>query len=93
MYLEFRLPNGAGGMAAGYTKQAIRKQLTSVSEQYNLTVTKEVTMPYRYRIKLASEKEYTMFALVWNVKNSYFKYTTWHESINSPIDPKRYSTV
>lgn len=90
MYLEFRLPSGAGGMAAGYTKAAISKELKQICEQYNIEFEDRVTKAYRYRVSFKQPQDYTLFALVWQPKNSWFNYTVWHEDINTEPDPERY---
>ena len=92
MYLEFRLPSGAGGMAAGYTKQGINKELKRVCKQYNIDLKEQVTKAYRYRISFKRDQDYTLFALVWQPKSSYFNYTVWYEDINTEADPSRYYT-
>lgn len=90
MYIEFRLPSGAGGMAAGYTKMAINRQLKETCAEYNITMARQNTLAYRFRVEFATQQDLTLFALVWQPKNNYFKYTVWHESIETPSDPKRY---
>lgn len=91
MYIEFRLPSGAGGMAAGYTKQAINLALLSICKTHNIIIAKQVTQPYRYRVEFKQAKDYTLFALVWKIKNYNFKYTVWNESIDTAYDKLRYA--
>jgi hypothetical protein len=91
MYIEFRLPSGSGGMAAGYTKMAINKALTQTCTQHNITIAEQVTRPYRFRVSFQHPQDYTLFALVWQIKHLYFKYTVWNEPIDSEYDPKRYT--
>jgi hypothetical protein len=90
MYIEFRLPSGAGGMAAGYTKMGINKELKRVCEQYKIELKEQVTKAYRFRISFKTEQDYTLFALVWKPKSTYFNYTVWHEPIDTEPNPKRY---
>ena len=90
MYLEFRLPSGAGGMAAGYTKMGISKELARVCKQYNIEFEDRVTKAYRYRVSFKRDQDYTLFALVWQPKSTYFNYTVWYEDINTEADPSRY---
>lgn len=90
MYIEFRLPSGAGGMAAGHTKQAIIKQLNSICTTYHIQLAQQVQQPYRFRVSFKQSKDYTIFALVWDIKNTYFKYTIWNEPIETAYNPKRY---
>lgn len=91
MYLEFRLPSGAGGMAAGYTKAAIVKQLNEVCSQYRIEFEDRVTKSYRYRVSFKHSKDYSLFALVWEPKSTYFNYTVWYEDINTEPNPSRYT--
>ena len=91
MYIEFRLPSGAGGMAAGYIKMAINIAIIQICRQHNITVAEQVTQPYRFRVSFRHPQDYTLFALVWQVKNSNFKYTVWNEPIDSEYDSTRYT--
>lgn len=91
MYIEFRLPSGAGGMAAGYTKQAINLALRDTCLKHNIIIVNQVTQPYRYRIEFKQPSDYTLFALVWHIKNYNFKYTVWNEPIDTEYDKLRYA--
>lgn len=77
-------------MAAGYTKQAIVKELKSLVDAHHLTIVEQVQQPYRLRVELANPEQITLLALAWNPKNSWFKFTVWDEPISAPVDPKRY---
>ena len=90
MYIEFRLPGGAGGMAAGYTKQAIIKQLKETCAQLNLTIVQQVQQSYRFRIELANEREYTILSLAWQPKTQWFRFKLFDEPITAEYDPNRY---
>lgn len=90
MYIEFRLPGGAGGMAAGYTKQAINKHLKAIADSGRITIVEQVHQPYRFRVELASEQEYTILALIWPRKNEWFCYKLYNEPITTKYDPDRY---
>lgn len=90
MYIEFRLPGGAGGMAAGYTKQAILKDLKSLVDAHHLTIVEQVQQPYRLRVELAGPEQITLLLLAWKPKNQWFKFTVWNEPIATPFNPKRY---
>jgi hypothetical protein len=88
MYIEFRLPSGAGGMAAGYTKQAIMRLLTSTCEQMGIEHKRDyitVTKPYRLRVEFYNPQHLTMFTLKWVPKNEYFRFTIKQDDINSDI--------
>lgn len=73
MYIEFSLPNGAGGMAAGYAISAIRQDIEIWAEQYNITY-KTKLHKYTLRLCLNTDKEYTQFALTWNPVNNASRY-------------------
>jgi len=65
MYIEFRLPNGAGGMAAGHCASLIKKDIEAWAEKYNISY-KTKFHKYTFRLCLNSDKDYTQFALTWN---------------------------
>lgn len=90
MYIEFRLPNGAGGMAAGYTKHAILKELKALVDAHHLTIVEQVQQPYRLRVELATPEQLTMLILAWKPKNEFFKFTVWDEPITTQMDKLRY---
>lgn len=64
MYLEFKLPSGAGGMAAGYTSQAITKRLAEWANKFEYTYQ---TKFGRYRLWVIFEQleAYTVFGISW----------------------------
>lgn len=73
MYIEFSLPNGAGGMATGYALNAIRGDIEVWAKQYNIPY-KTKLHKYTLRLCLNTEKEYTQFALTWNPKHDASRY-------------------
>jgi endoglucanase Acf2 len=77
MYIEFRLPTGAGGMAAGVALNHINIDIDSWVRQHNIKSHRTKLHKYTYRLSLTNEKEYTLFALTWNPKYSastYFEF-------------------
>ena len=64
MYIEFRLPTGAGGMAAGHALALIKKDIEVWAQKYNIKY-KTKLHKYTYRLSLGNDKEYTQFALTW----------------------------
>jgi hypothetical protein len=64
MYIEFRLPNGAGGMAAGHALELIKRDIKTWAEKYGVEYRTKVHK-YTYRLCLNSDKDYTQFALTW----------------------------
>lgn len=65
MYLEFRLPSGAGGAAAGFALQMLRQKLQKWSKQHNISYTSKVHK-YTYRISFDDDAHYTFFMSSWN---------------------------
>ncbi len=70
MYIEFQLPNGAGGMAAGHAVSVIKKAIAEWAEQYNITYRTKIHK-YTFRVCLESDEHYTLFELSWNPKRPY----------------------
>lgn len=70
MYIEFRLPHGAGGVAAGVALTHINIDIDSWVTRHEIDWHKTKLHKYKYRLCLAGEKEYTLFALTWNPKYS-----------------------
>lgn len=65
MYIEFRLPNGAGGMAAGHAAHFIRKEIAKWADNYNVPYKTKVHK-HTLRLCLESDAAYTHFQLSWN---------------------------
>lgn len=64
MYLEFRLPTGAGGLAAQHTYGALSRNLEKWSTRYNIPHVKKVHK-YTVRVTFEDDKFYDFFALTW----------------------------
>jgi hypothetical protein len=73
MYIEFRLPNGAGGMAAGYALSAIRQDIETWSGTHNIPYRTKLHK-YTFRLCLNTDQEYTQFALTWHPKHEASRY-------------------
>ena len=77
MYIEFRLPSGAGGVAAGTALTHINIDIDDWVRKFDIRNHRTKLHKYTYRLCLASEKDYTQFALTWNPKYSastYFEF-------------------
>jgi hypothetical protein len=77
MYIEFRLPSGAGGVAAGTALTHINIDIDTWITKFNIENHKTKLHKYTYRLCLATDKDYTQFALTWNPKYSastYFEF-------------------
>lgn len=70
MHIEFKLPQGAGGMAAGHFNQRLKKRVKQWAETHNITVI-NYTNGYRCCFEFAKNSDYTLFALCWNVQSSW----------------------
>jgi len=68
MYIEFTLPSGAGGMAAGYTKYYIEKAFKEWHEKYQIPY-KVKTQNYRLKITFDNPEHYSFWALTWESKS------------------------
>lgn len=66
MYIEFRLPMGAGGAAAGTALTQINIDIDEWVRQNNIKYWKCKLHKYTYRLCLVSDRDYTHFALTWN---------------------------
>lgn len=66
MYIEFRLPSGAGGTAAGVALTHINIDIDIWVRKFEIKFHRTKLHKYTYRLCLASEKDYTQFALTWN---------------------------
>ena len=68
MYIEFRLPTGAGGMAAQYTYGALSRNLREWSELHDIPHTKKIHK-WMVRVTFDEDRHYSVFALTWNPKS------------------------
>jgi hypothetical protein len=70
MYVEFRLPNGAGAMAAGHAASIIRKEIAAWADKYSIPY-KTKFHKYTLRLCLESDADYTHFQISWNPHNPF----------------------
>lgn len=73
MYIEFKLPSGAGGMAALHASYYIRKRMQAWAEEHNIKITSEHT-GYRMTYKFSRDYDYTVFALSWTALKGWDRY-------------------
>jgi hypothetical protein len=71
MYIEFRLPQGAGGMTAQYTNSALNRNLHEWSDRYGIAYNKKIHK-HTVRVTFLENKQYEFFALTWNPKAENF---------------------
>lgn len=70
MYVEFRLPMGAGGAAAGTALAQINIDIDNWVRQHSIKKHKTKIHKYTYRLCLSCDKDYTHFALTWDPEYS-----------------------
>jgi len=70
--IEFGLPTGSAGMAAGMHGQRIRRWLVEWKDRYNVDVTIHSIQQKKYRswliVEFHREEDLTLFALTWTHK-------------------------
>jgi len=66
MYIEFRLPIGAGGAAAGTALAQINIDIDNWVKLHRIYNHKTKIHKYTYRLCLNGDKDYTHFALTWD---------------------------
>ena len=65
MYIEFRLPRGAGGPdQASYALSIVQKKLVLWAVKYNIKYRTKV-FKYTLRVTFDSDESYTLFAMTW----------------------------
>ncbi len=70
MYIEFRLPMGAGGAAAGTALTQINIDIDNWVKKNNIQNFRCKLHKYTYRLSLSSDQDYSYFALTWTPKYS-----------------------
>ena len=65
MYIEFRLPRGAGGPdQASYALSIVQKKLVLWAARYEVEYRTKV-FKYTLRVTFNSDESYTLFAMTW----------------------------
>jgi len=75
MHIEFTLPNGAGGIAAGYRAMHLTRQIQAWATLHNVEVKKYNSQAYRLCFEFGRLADYTLFALCWDATSIWNKYT------------------
>ena len=73
MYIEFTLPQGAGGLTAGHALNIVIRKLSTWANKYNVSY-RTKTIKYKLRVTFDSDDGYTLFGLTW-VQDP--KYPSW----------------
>jgi hypothetical protein len=76
VYIEFTLPQGAGGLTAGHALGTVRKQLAAWADKYNVEY-KTKTIKYKLRVTFDSDDGYTLFGLTWVPDPKYPSWTNY----------------
>lgn len=71
MYIEFDLPQGAGGMAAQYANNILNRELHTWSDLHNIPYNKKIHK-YTVRVTFDQDKYYSFFAMTWAPKSKKF---------------------
>lgn len=78
MHIEFRLPTGAGGMAAQHFNGILTRELNAWAKEFGISYNKKI-VKWTVQVTLKDPRHYTLFVLTWNPKyqrvDSWFKYT------------------
>jgi len=76
MYIEFRLPQDAGGMAAAHALYTIRKRLEVWAKKHNVEY-RTKTVKYILRVTFDADHYYTLFGLTWIVDSENPSWTNY----------------
>ena len=71
MYIEFRLPQGAGGQSAAFVNSIINRNMHAWSNRYGIPYNKKLHK-YTVRITFDDEKHYAFFAMTWAPETEHF---------------------
>lgn len=63
--LVFKLPSGAGGMAAGMNIRGIIKKMDEWSKKYNIGYSYERVCTHTFEVYLEDTERYDFFCLTW----------------------------
>lgn len=73
MYIQFRLPTGAGGMAAQHINAILNRQLHDWADKHGVAYNKKI-VKWTARITFDDDRHYTLFALTWEPQG---KHRSW----------------
>ena len=82
MYIEFKLPQGAGGLAAGYYSMNIKRQIDAWAAQHNVQVDSYNGASYRLCFKFGRPVDYTLFALYWQPTSEFNTYRLVNDDLS-----------
>lgn len=70
MYIEFRLPTGAGGQAAAHANYLLKQKLERWSQHHDIPLRRK-TVKYTVRVTFDDDRWYIFFANSWQPSNSW----------------------
>jgi hypothetical protein len=76
MYIEFRLPTGAGGMAAQHFNSILTRELNAWAREFGISYDKKI-VKWTVQVTLRDPRNYTLFVLTWNPKSTYRRADSW----------------
>ena len=74
MHIEFKLPTGAGGMAALHWSNRLKQRIVQWAAERNITVEYYNGTAYRLCFEFEKPSDYTLFALSWTVNSEWDHY-------------------
>jgi hypothetical protein len=89
MYIEFTLPTGAGGMAAGYVHQKLLKLLSDWTQKHGIAYRTKLHK-YSMRLTFDNDKHYKFFILTWQPKYENFENYLSNFKIIDPMKIDRF---
>jgi hypothetical protein len=87
MYIEFRLPQGAGGQAALHANNIINAELHKWSDRYDIPYNVKNVKEFK-RVTFDDEAQYAFFAMTWNVDKKFYALARWRivSDLNNKIE-------
>ena len=76
MYIEFRLPQGAGGGTATHALAVLRDRLYNWAAKYEVEYRTKI-FKYTLRVTFDSDEAYTLFGLTWISDPKYPSWTNY----------------
>ncbi len=87
MYIEFSLPNGAAGQAAGHANMIINNELVLWSQKYEIPYKTKI-VKYKKRVTFEQDEHYSLFAMTWNPHRRFYALGRWRivSDLNNKIE-------
>lgn len=76
MYIEFNLPTGAAGYAAGHSNMIINNALLEWSNKYGIPYTTKI-VKYTKRVTFPKDEHYSLFVMTWNIDKKFYALGRW----------------